>query len=125
MAQLKQSAAYNRMILMVAASDHVAGLAGLTLTITASKNGGAFASIAPVVTDRGAGWYSLALTAAMTAGIGLSSTGAASAAHCVKDGSPGFSYFGQDGREDGNPRGASACREATGSPSNRAPGQTK
>ena len=53
--------------------------------------------------------------------------GPASAAHCVSPAgtppSPGFSYFGQDGREDGEPRGASACRDATGSPSVRAPGQ--
>ncbi len=65
------------------------------------------------------------LTAAMAGGIALGTGGAASAAHCVapeKD-SPGFSYFGQDGREDGEPRGASACRERTGSPSERAPGQ--
>ena len=53
--------------------------------------------------------------------------GPASAAHCVspEGSSPGFSYFGQDGREDGNPKGASACRDATGSPSERAPGQNK
>lgn len=53
--------------------------------------------------------------------------GPASAAHCVSpDGtSPGFSYFGQDGRDDGNPKGASACRTATGSPSERAPGQNR
>jgi hypothetical protein len=51
--------------------------------------------------------------------------GPASAAHCVspEGNSPGFSYFGQDGRTDGNPMGASACRTATGSPSERAPGQ--
>ena len=53
--------------------------------------------------------------------------GPASAAHCVNSegSSPGFSYFGQDGREDGNPKGASACRDATGSPSERAPGQNR
>ncbi len=52
--------------------------------------------------------------------------GPASAAHCVEGDSPGFSYFGQDGREDGDPTpGASVCRERTGSPSERAPGQTK
>ncbi len=52
--------------------------------------------------------------------------GPASAAHCVEGNSPGFSYFGQDGREDGDPTpGASVCRERTGSPSERAPGQTK
>ena len=63
------------------------------------------------------------LTAAMAGGMAVSSAGVASAAHCVEGGSPGFSYFGQDGREDGEPRGASACRERTGSPSERAPGQ--
>ena len=53
--------------------------------------------------------------------------GPAPAAHCVspEGPSPGFSYFGQDGREDGNPKGASACRDATGSPSERAPGQNR
>lgn len=47
----------------------------------------------------------------------------ASAAHCVNEegDSPGFSYFGKDGR-DANPN-ADDCREATGSPSERAPGQ--
>jgi len=50
--------------------------------------------------------------------------GPASAAHCVEGNSPGFSYFGQDGREENdNPPGASVCRENTGSPSERAPGQ--
>ena len=67
------------------------------------------------------------LTAAMAGGIALGTGGAATAAHCVspeKD-SPGFSYFGQDGREAGEPRGASVCRANTGSPSERAPGQNK
>ncbi len=54
--------------------------------------------------------------------------GPASAKHCVEDGSPGFSYFGQEGREStgnvGNP-GATECVANTGSPSDRAPGQTK
>jgi len=63
--------------------------------------------------------------AAVVGGFTLTQAGTASAAHCVKGDSPGFSYFGQDGREDGNPRGASVCREATGSPSERAPGQNK
>lgn len=55
---------FARPVLMVLASDHVTGATGLTLTITASKNGGAFGSITPTVTERGDGWYSLALTAA-------------------------------------------------------------
>ena len=52
--------------------------------------------------------------------------GSASAAHCAKDGSPGFSYFGQEGRLEadnvGGP-GANECPANTGSPSVRAPGQ--
>jgi hypothetical protein len=58
------------MIFMASSTDHIPGATGLTLTITASKNGGAFASIAPVVTERGNGWYYLALTAAMLDTLG-------------------------------------------------------
>lgn len=81
MALLKQSTARNRAIFMVDETDHVSGLAGLTLTITASKNGGAFASVSPTVTDRGNGWYSLALTTSHTDTLGdlalhITSTGA-------------------------------------------------
>lgn len=50
------------MVFMASSTDHVTGKTGLTLTITASKAGGAFASITPTVTERGDGWYSLALT---------------------------------------------------------------
>lgn len=63
---LIKDTARNLMVLMVQSSDHVTGLASLTLTITASKNGAAFASITPTVTDRGSGWYSLALTSSHT-----------------------------------------------------------
>lgn len=68
------------MVLMVDSTDHVTGKTGLTLTITASKDGGAFASISPTVTERGNGWYSLALTASHTDTLGdlaLHITGAA------------------------------------------------
>lgn len=67
---LKQSTARNVMVLMVDSTDHVSGKTGLTLTITASKDGGAFASITPTVTERGDGWYSLALTTAHTDTLG-------------------------------------------------------
>lgn len=63
---LHKAAAVNVMVLMVDSTDHVTGKTGLTLTITASKNGAAFASISPTVTERGDGWYSVALTAAHT-----------------------------------------------------------
>ena len=58
--------------------------------------------------------------------------GPASAAHCVspEGTSPGFSYFGTDfvkekGAQGADTPGASSCREATGSPSERAPGQNR
>lgn len=67
---IKQSSAYALSVLMVSSSDHITGQAGATLAITASKSGGAFASISPAVTDLGSGWYSLALTGAMTGTLG-------------------------------------------------------
>jgi len=70
MRSLLQSTAYNLMAFMTDAADHIAGKTGLTLTITASKNGAAFASITPTVTERGNGWYSLALTASHTDTVG-------------------------------------------------------
>lgn len=70
MATLKQSTAYNRMVFMVSSSDHVTGKTGLTLTITASKGGAAFGSISPTVTERGNGWYVLALTTSHTDTVG-------------------------------------------------------
>ena len=63
--------------------------------------------------------------ATIVGGFGIAQTGTASAAHCAKDGSPGFSYFGQEGRtSDGNVgnAGATECTD-TANPSTRAPGQ--
>ena len=67
---LKQSTAANVMVFMTDSADHVTGKTGLTLTITASKDGAAFASISPTVTDRGNGWYNLALTTSHTDTMG-------------------------------------------------------
>ena len=36
--------------------------------------------------------------AAVIGGFTVSQAGAVSAAHCFEDGSPGFSYFGEEGR---------------------------
>jgi len=70
MRNLTQSTAYNLMVFMTDSADHIAGKTGLTLTISASKNGAAFAGISPTVTERGNGWYSLALTTAHTDTLG-------------------------------------------------------
>lgn len=67
---LKISTAANIMVFMADSSDHVTGKASLTLTITASKDGAAFASISPTVTERGSGWYNLALTSSHTDTLG-------------------------------------------------------
>ncbi len=61
--------------------DHITGKTGLTLTITASKDGAAFASISPTVTELANGWYTLALTTTHTntladLAIHITSTGA-------------------------------------------------
>lgn len=70
MSLLKQSTARDKMVFMTDSSDHITGKTGLTLTITASKNGAAFASITPTVTERGNGWYSLSLTSSHTDTLG-------------------------------------------------------
>lgn len=67
---LKQSTAANVMVFLTDSADHVSGKSGLTLTITASKDGAAFSSIGPTVTERGSGWYSVALTTAHTDTLG-------------------------------------------------------
>jgi hypothetical protein len=67
---LKQSTARNLMVFMADSSDHITGKTGLTLTITASKDGGSFSSISPTVTERGSGWYNLALTTSHTDTLG-------------------------------------------------------
>lgn len=67
---LKLSTASNVMVLMTDSADHVSGKTGLTLAIEASKNGGAFASISPTVTERSYGWYSLAITSSHTDTLG-------------------------------------------------------
>jgi hypothetical protein len=70
MRELKQSTAANVMVFLVGSADHITGLASATLTITASKDGAAFASISPTVTDLGSGWYNLALTTTHTNTLG-------------------------------------------------------
>lgn len=61
-----EDAARNIAIRMLDSTDHVTGKTGLTLTMTASKNGAAFASITPTVTERTSGWYQIALTSSET-----------------------------------------------------------
>ena len=67
---LKQSIARNLHVFMTDSADHITGKAGLTLTIAAAKDGAAFASITPTVTELANGWYSLALTTAHTDTLG-------------------------------------------------------
>jgi hypothetical protein len=70
MSLMKQSTAFNKLIYMVDSSDHVTGKTGLTLTITASKDGAAFSSISPTVTELSNGWYKIALTTTHTNTLG-------------------------------------------------------
>ncbi len=73
--------AYNLTVFMTDSADHISGKTGLTLTITASKDGAAFGSITPTVTELATGWYKLALTTSHSDTLGdlalhITSTGA-------------------------------------------------
>lgn len=70
MEPLKLSTARNLPVFLADSSDHITGKTGLTLTIKVSKDGGAFASITPTVTELGDGWYNLALTTTHTNTLG-------------------------------------------------------
>lgn len=70
MEPLTQSTSRNLMIFMVSNTDHVTGASGLAITTTTSKDGAAFATVTPTVTDRSNGWYNLALTAGHTDTLG-------------------------------------------------------
>ncbi len=58
------------MVFLTDSADHVTGKTGATLAITISKDGAAFASISPTVTERGNGWYNIALTTGNTDTLG-------------------------------------------------------
>lgn len=57
------STSYPIVFLMVDSADHVSGKAGLTVTVTISKNGGAFGAASGAVSELSNGWYSLAANA--------------------------------------------------------------
>ena len=67
---IKQSTAYNAVVFATDSTDHITGKTGLTFTITASKDGAAFASITPTVTELANGWYKFALTTSHTDTVG-------------------------------------------------------
>lgn len=58
------------MVFLTSSTDHVSGVTGATLSISLSKDGAAFVSISPTVTERGNGWYNIALTTAHTDTLG-------------------------------------------------------
>jgi hypothetical protein len=55
----------------IRSADSGDGLAGATLTISLKKSGGSFSTITPTVTDKGNGWYDLALTTSHTDTLGV------------------------------------------------------
>lgn len=62
MREIKINTDASVMIWMADSTDHITGKTGLTLTITLSKDGGAFAAATPTITERGNGWYNVSLT---------------------------------------------------------------
>lgn len=67
---IKLSTAYTRTVLMVSSSDHITGATGLTLTVTESKAGGAFAASGATVTEIANGWYKIILATTDTSALG-------------------------------------------------------
>lgn len=68
---LQQSTAAHVSLFMGNASSPTQGLAGLTVNVTISKAGGAFAAAGATVTDRGNGLYVANLTTTDTNTLGL------------------------------------------------------
>jgi hypothetical protein len=66
----KQSTAKNVMLKAYDSADHVAPATGKTLTVTLSKDGGAFAAAGGSVTEISAGWYKVALNTTDTNTLG-------------------------------------------------------
>ncbi|GFE61929.1 hypothetical protein [Geobacter sp. AOG2] len=64
MHDIQLNTATSIMVRMIDSMDHVSGLTGLAPEVSVSKNGGGFAAISPVVTERGLGWYNIDLAAA-------------------------------------------------------------
>lgn len=62
MASITQYSTYTRNFFMVDSTDDISGKTGLTVTLTISKAGAAFASPANSPTELGNGWYSIVLT---------------------------------------------------------------
>lgn len=67
---IKQSTARNRMLLMIDSTDHVTGKTGLTVTVTLSKDGAAFAALGGSVTEVSSGWYKVVLNTTDTNTLG-------------------------------------------------------
>lgn len=62
MATITQYSAYTRQFFMRDSADNITGKTGLTITLTLSKAGGAFAAAAGTITEVSSGWYKVALT---------------------------------------------------------------
>lgn len=70
MSKIIQGVVYTKTFLMVLSSDHVSPGTGLTVTVTLSKAGGAFAAAGGTVTEIANGWYKIALTVTDTNTLG-------------------------------------------------------
>lgn len=70
MRSIKKSNSAVVMVLLTSSSDHISGAEGLSLTISASKDGGDFAAISPSVQDKLYGWYRIELSSSDTDTVG-------------------------------------------------------
>lgn len=88
-ALIKKSTAYTRMFFMTDSSDHITGKTGLTVTVTLSKNGGAFAAAGGSITEVSSGWYKINLSTTDTNTVGDL------AAHCTAPGADATDFVDQ------------------------------
>lgn len=73
MAIIKQTTAYNRAFLLVASSDHITGLTGVTtntIVVQGYKNAAPATTLTAVVTELGNGYYNAALKTSDTSVLG-------------------------------------------------------
>jgi hypothetical protein len=67
---LKQVTVFTRMFFMLDSADHRSGKTGLTVTVTLSKAGAAFAAAGGAVSEVASGWYKIVLSAVDTNTVG-------------------------------------------------------
>lgn len=91
MARITKGETYTRAFFMTDSADHLTGKTGLTVAVTLSKAGAAFAAAGGTVTELTSGWYKIALTTTDT------NTSGDLAFHCTSAGADATDFMDQVG----------------------------